>query len=1434
MRWLLVSMISILPKFSPICGALFALVFLNSASGETTTWKVGFAKVDITPTEPVPLSGYASRSVSHDGVADPISARAMCLSPADVSPADAVDGQPDGASGDLPSPETLVLISVDAIGIPQSLTAEIAQWVVGEYGIPRSQLVLSCTHSHFTPHLEGGLTNLYQEPLTEEQLAAVHRYTESLKAALREVVQAALDVQVAANLAMGTSTASFAANRRALRRPPTEAGGPPESGPVDSRVRVLQATTPAGQLLGGAFLYACHCTTIGGGFNQISGDWAGLAASRLEQLNAEAVFLPIIGCGADANPNPRGNYQFAEQYAAEMVDSVNGVLRGKDVVPLVDYPIAQFGYAAIVPEQPTGERLDKALMSSNPNERRWAEHMQQVRQERGRLPESYPMPIHTWQFGEALTWVFLGGEVVVDYQFRLEKEMPTKETWVASYSDDVFAYVASESMRSEGGYEVDSSMIYYLQPGRWESGTQDLILQRVSEIRSQSQADDQGLTAADALQAVRVPPGFRVELVASEPLVRDPINLAFGGDGRVWVVEMSDYPLGNATGGRITWLSDTNGDGQLDSSQIFLDGLSYPTSVMPWRDGVVVIAGTEVIYAEDRDGDGVADFREALITGLNPANPQHRASGFEIGLDGRLHFGVGSGNREIYSVRNQKTYQVQGHDVAWNPDTGELELTAGKTQFVRTRDAFGRWFGNSNSLPMFEYVLGSRYAPEAERYAGALQILLTPAVAPPVYPRSRTVGRFNDQFARDRFTSACSSIVARVPGVLSPAERASGASIGFVCEPVHNLVARIQIEQAGSASLAHRHTEDVEYDFMTSTDGWSRPVRIINAPDGTLWIVDMVRQVIEHPEWIPTAWQDGLDLRNGAEMGRIYRVYRDDFTPTPWPNLPTVDAADFEPQCLQLLSSDNGALRDLGLQALLQSPSDSMQSNVRELALKHASPAVRASALGCLVAKDWLQTSDIALTLAADSPELLTLGLILSETIPSPDQAMERAMNLLVERDLGPRVDLQWVLTSTQWTDFDAAPGVAMIAARSRGDRWISKALPLVTGERESLAVVSAILSGLDDVPWSDISQLADTLRDLEQLWARVPLETRQGMAVQRVEECGRRDTFRPSDILLMAILDGAEEGTQGLPDESLRTLEVVVARARRQMLDADMEDGLRVAIIRLIGSSGNDSAAQLDDLSQLLESESATVRAAAIVMGRGLGNAAVGQALLDKWSVLVPSDRTAVCTTLLTRGEWAELLLDAVESNAILPIDLPPATIQQLRSHGNLTIRSRAISALGKLGDRQRVVEDYLTRMPKPESIAASSLAGKTLYDTHCAACHHSDASKSALGPPIDNLAHWTLSQWVTAVLDPNQAVDPKYQQSRVLLDDGQLIAGIVLEQSQRSLKLGGTDGSIQEIATDSVEEIAASTHSLMPDGFEQKLTPQQIAELVAYLRSR
>ncbi|MFV2070715.1 MAG: neutral/alkaline non-lysosomal ceramidase N-terminal domain-containing protein, partial [Pirellulales bacterium] len=565
-----------------------------------------------------------------------------------------------------------------------------------KHQLARSQLVLCGTHTHTGPHLDlVNMINLFSTPLTEAERAATQRYAQALSANIVQACSRAIDDLQPGKMFTAQGTATFATNRRIMKDGLCIGMGPNPHGAVDHSLPILKITDSRGEKVRGlVFNYACHCTTFGGDHNRVNGDWAGYAAQYLETAHPGAVALSTIGCGADANPGRDTGHDLEVAQAqgrqiAQEVHRLEGQAMGEVVSPLQ----SSFGYAGLPIDRPSLSDLKKKLEDRSPQVRQHAQNMLATHKRMGRLPDSYPMPIQVWRFGDQLTMIFFGGEVCVDYALRAKREFSQGTVWVTAYANDLFGYVAPERMQSEGGYEVDFSMIFYNQPGRWSTGTEEIIFRRLHELAggsvpngalSMSPPSVSPLSVSDALKTFTVPAGFTVEAVAAEPLVVDPVNFAVGPDGRLWVVEMSDYPRGahddGQPGGRIKVLSDTNGDGQYDQAALFLDELTYPTGVLPYRDGALVSCVPDIFLARDTDGDGRADQREVLYTGFTPANPQHQMSGFTRGLDHWIYLACGGDQGKIRCLRSGQEVSISGRDARIRPDDGLLEAVSGPSQ----------------------------------------------------------------------------------------------------------------------------------------------------------------------------------------------------------------------------------------------------------------------------------------------------------------------------------------------------------------------------------------------------------------------------------------------------------------------------------------------------------------------------------------------------------------------------------------------------------------------------------------------------------------------------------------------------------------------------------------------------------------------------------
>jgi hypothetical protein len=428
--------------------ALMAPSFVHAQPG--APWKGGVAKVDITPEHSLWMAGFARRKEPSQGIALPLHAKALALQ----------------AGGRRP----VVLVTVDLLGLTARITGRVAALVERRHRIPRANVLLNASHTHCGPIVDEQLSVAYG--LTPEQWAAIRMYSAGLEEKLAAVIGDALSRLGPARVAYAQGQAGFAANRRVAFTP---------EGPVDHSVPVLRVETPDGAPIAIVFGYACHNTTLGDTFVQFHGDYAGVAQAVLEQRHPGATALFVTGCGADANPKPRGTLELVQAHGTALADAVDRALPGADSVA----PALVTAYSVValpfVGDQ-ARERWRKQLKIDEIYLERHAAVMKAAMLRDGRLPKVQPNPVQVWLIGPDLTLVGLGGEVVVDYALRLTREHPRRRMWVAGYCNDVFGYVPSLRVLREGGYEGGDAMIYYGRPGPFTDQVEDLIVREVRRL----------------------------------------------------------------------------------------------------------------------------------------------------------------------------------------------------------------------------------------------------------------------------------------------------------------------------------------------------------------------------------------------------------------------------------------------------------------------------------------------------------------------------------------------------------------------------------------------------------------------------------------------------------------------------------------------------------------------------------------------------------------------------------------------------------------------------------------------------------------------------------------------------------------------------------------------------------------------------------------
>ncbi|MDP1795835.1 MAG: hypothetical protein Q8K78_00055, partial [Planctomycetaceae bacterium] len=875
-----------------LCGWLFTSYSLIAADQiAAETYSVGVAIRDITPDYPIRLSGFGFRRTESEGVTAAIHARALAI----------------GTDADGPA----VLIAVDSTGIPMMVTAEVARRLA-PLGVKPERLAITATHTHTAPMLKGVLPTLFGEPVPADQLERIERYTTTLVDQLEAVGRAALAARAPARLYYGIGQAALAKNRR----------GPP-GGPVDHDLPVLVVKSPEGKLRALWTTYACHAVTLSHNF--IGGDWPGFTAEALEREFPETTALVSIGCGADQNPvsNVTGDkVDVARQQGMELAAEVKRVLRG--ALRPVSGTFLATAKTIELPLSEVPPRAHWEALVSKGSYIGFHAKVQLAALDRGEsLPTKFDYQVQCWSFGDSLGLVFLPGEVVVDYSRRLKTEFDRQRFWIAAYSNDCPCYIPSERILREGGYEGGAAMTYYNLPAKLAEGVEHRIVEEVhrqmpASFRSPVQADPTAsavplpLTPQQSLRRILVPTNIDVQLVAAEPLTTDPVAIDFGPDGALWVCEMHDYPAGRSgnfeAGGRIRVLRDDDGDGIYDRSTIFLDGLPFPTGVTAWRNGVLICAAPDIIFAADTDGDDRADVNRPLFSGFGTENYQARVNSLTYGLDGWVYGACGLFGGEIYSHITGQKIALGHRDFRIDPDRGLLEPLTGRTQQGRVRNDEGDWFGCNNSQPVLHYpLLDDRSRPGLTPPATTIFV---PQGGDPLqlFPRLAEYQRFKLTGPAGRVTAACGLGIYR--------DNWLGDNLlgnAFVCEPVNLVVHRRLLQPQGVTFAGVRASDEMQSEFLTSTDNWFRPVQVRTGLDGGLWVVDMSRAVIEHPRWIPEDIREKLDLRGGDQQGRIFRMLPKDCGPRPVPRLDRMTSAELVEQ----LHSPNGIVRDLAQQMLL-------------------------------------------------------------------------------------------------------------------------------------------------------------------------------------------------------------------------------------------------------------------------------------------------------------------------------------------------------------------------------------------------------------------------------------------------------------------------------------------------------------------------------------
>ena len=946
----------------------------------------------------------------------------------------------------------------------------------------------------------------------------------------------------------------------------------------------------------------------------------------------------------------------------------------------------------------------------------------------------------------------------------------------------------------------------------------------------------QPLSPEESAKKWHVRDGYRIELVAAEPVVLDPVAFDWDEQGRLWVIEMADYPLGmdgnGKAGGRVVRLEDTDHDGRYDKRHVIVSDLSYPTGILTWREGVIVTAAPDIFFISP---DGT---KKVLYTGFSTGNQQLRVNGLRWGMDGWVycaagahHGGYNKGTQIECKLTGEKI-DLGSRDFRFKPDTGEFDPQTGPSQFGRARDDWGHWFGVQNSFPLWHYVLQDHYLRRNPHVIPPDPIHQLFPRNPPVYPASSMEKRFHSFDQAGRFTSACGIEVYRDQVLFN-----DGKTHAFTCEPFHNVVQHHVLEDDGMTfeatvdvgALAKAREGDpantsnsrslatAPTDFLASEDRWCRPVMIRTGPDGALWVADMYRYMIEHPQWLPQNGKEELlpHYREGDDKGRIWRVVksshlapRDEQTTSKSGKASSKGNVPFiSTERDDYFASPNGWLRDKAQMELfwlksmpaLNEALNAISRPMSDLATVQLNWLMRE--YGVLSAQDSLKLLQHKSARIREQALQMIEGMKWSPQLEE-DLALQKALAKLVN-DEDAKVRLQLACTLGE-LKFEWA-----------GDLLVEVLNSAEPGSPLQGAALSSVLPHLERVcERADAKSFAMLLR--------CALATKNKKAITTLVT--RMDTQKGMEELL-AVLDEKDlslaDFAKQVTDAKARAVVDQMAAKLQQAADSVQTDPTMESLALL--ASDREHRERVKAL--LPELWAKTGNAEVLRLVSKLQPQGGDRFLLEDWDQRTPALRVQILETLLSNDDWALALLKRQEAKAC-----DAALRARLMKHPKKNIANLAekVFADSTSATRAAVVEKFKPAL----KLQGDAARGKTVFASVCISCHKLDGVGLELGPDLRSVAQHDAEKLLNSILDPSAIIEPGFMAYHCTLKSGEQLYGVIATETSASLTLKMAGNVTKSVLRSKIDSLKSTGTSLMPEGLEAAMTPQSLADLIAYLK--
>ncbi|TLV03834.1 PVC-type heme-binding CxxCH protein [Dyadobacter luticola] len=967
-----------------------------------------------------------------------------------------------------------------------------------------------------------------------------------------------------------------------------------------------------------------------------------------------------------------------------------------------------------------------------------------------------------------------------------------------------------------------------------------------------------------ALATLQVADGFQIEMIASEPLVADPVAMEIDEAGRMYVVEMHGYPLDKSGSGKIKLLTDTDGDGKMDQSVAFAEGLMLPTGVMRWKKGILVTDAPNVLYLEDTDNDGKADVRDTLVTGFALSNPQHNLNNPTLGLDNWIYLGhepavttqtykseFGDRGGDVYYPDKQNTPRLpdnaRGRSVRMRPDRAGLEILSANTQFGHTFDNWGRYLLVSNANHIIHQVISAAYLNRNPSLlvSNAAQSISDHGTAAEVFPITQNP---QNQLLTDLgvFTSACGSKTYQ--GGIFPAPF---DSVMFVAEPVSNIIHADLIRDKGATFTASRVFQNKE--FLASTDAWFRPVNMYIGPDGALYVVDYYRQIIEHPEWMADDVVKSGQLYNGMDKGRIYRISPKGTAKASWAK--DLKAANWTNAFLLEKLADKNIWWRRNAQRLLIDVNDKNNiAGLEKMVLEDKNPLGRLHAMYTLEGMNALKPALLVNALKDNEAGVRENAVKLSE----PFLKDSNLQNALVSLQNDPSAKVRYQLLCT--LGFLDTPEVIKarenLLFKNLDDPWMQvAALSAVPSAKNNLlgevlnryqkgnpAYASLVeklstMTGNGGTAPEIKAAISRALKpDAENKgWQAAVL---QGLSIGlKNNKTAMASLKSEQDLLVNAATENASPAVR---QGSIQLLQVVgisenattkagVSKALKIASDKNLNVDNRTAAINFLALDNPKTHAET--LKKLIApTEPLPVQLAALKTLSAIPDNTVSVFVTEQWPSLTRDVRNAAINTFMTNESRIALLLDAIENKTIDPSAIGWPRSVGLMAQGNAALKARSRMLLTKKDDgRAEVIKAYMPAL----SMTGNMENGRMVFQKNCSTCHQiGGKSGTAYGPDLGTIRNRRPESIMGDILNPNLSIADGFDIWSIEMKEGEPVQGLIATESPTALTVKNYGGQETVVARANIKSLKALGMSVMPAGLENQISQQEMSDLLLYLK--